>query len=56
MQLVLIDSGFYLWYAICGGAVGKDYSYPYACQPVAMSTLLSIVTMPLILTLGGMIL
>lgn len=30
--------------------------YPYACQSVALSTLLSVVSMPLILALGGMLL
>jgi len=33
---------------------GEDY--PYACQTVAMSTLLSVVTIPLILTLGNALL
>lgn len=40
--------------AVYAQIYGEDY--PYACQTVAMSTLLSIITMPLILTLGGMIL
>lgn len=40
--------------AVYAQVYGEDY--PYACQTVAMSTLFSIVTMPLILTLGGFIL
>lgn len=40
--------------AVYAQIYGEDY--PYACQTVAMSTLFSILTMPLVLTLGGMIL
>lgn len=40
--------------AVYAQVYGEDY--PYACQTVAMSTLFSIISMPLILTLGGMIL
>lgn len=40
--------------AVYAQVYGEDY--PYACQTVAMSTLFSIVTMPFILTLGGIIL
>lgn len=33
-----------------------DEDYPYACQTVAMSTLLSVISMPLILAVGGVLL
>lgn len=39
--------------AVYAQIYGEDY--PYACQTVALSTLLSIVTMPLVLTIGEMI-
>lgn len=40
--------------AVYAQVYGEDY--PYACQTVAMSTLLSVVTIPLILTLGNALL
>lgn len=40
--------------AVYAQVYGEDY--PYACQSVALSTLLSVVSMPLILVLGGMLL
>lgn len=40
--------------AVYAQVYGEDY--PYACQSVALSTILSIATMPLVLALGGMLL
>lgn len=39
--------------AVYAQVYGEDY--PYACQTVAMSTLFSIITMPVVLTLGGIL-
>lgn len=40
--------------AVYAQVYGEDY--PYACQTVALSTLLSVISMPLILALGGAVL
>lgn len=40
--------------AVYAQIYGEDY--PYACQAVALSTLLSVISMPLILALGGAVL
>lgn len=40
--------------AVYAQIYGEDY--PYACQTVTLSTILSIISMPLILALGGILL